>query len=259
MNFFKFVLEVIDKKNREYMIRISNESEFAIITFNYKTKDIFFKNDNSIVKFLEENKYQLSKILRNKRENTFNIGFKLNIVIRDKKDIEGYNDDDKIAVLDKLNGNYKSYVIDKGMKNIYEVYTDGSYLEKIESGGFSYIIKDPLGVYELHQEKTIEKSSCLIELLAAIAAVKRLKDEKYIRIITDSQYVKKGLTEWVMIWKLNDWKTANGKDVKNKKYWIIFDELCNDKYVEFKWIKAHSQQFENTLCDLYAKEIALKK
>ncbi|MDM8534360.1 ribonuclease HI, partial [Clostridiaceae bacterium HSG29] len=77
MIFFKFDLEVIGKKENEYIIKISNSEEYAMLTFNYITKDICFTNDNEIVKFLKENKYQLSKILRNKRESTYNIGFKL--------------------------------------------------------------------------------------------------------------------------------------------------------------------------------------
>ncbi len=256
--FFKFDFEVTGKNDNEYIVKISNSKEYAVLTFNYITKNICFINDNEIVKFLKDNKYQLSKILRNKRESTYNIGFKLKIVLRDNKDIVAFNDNSKIAVLNKLDGKYISFVLDKGIDNIYEVFTDGSYLEKQEKGGFSYIIKSPDGEYELFQKTTDVKSSSLIELLAAIDAVKYLKNKKYIRIISDSQYVKKGLTEWVMIWKLNDWKTANGKDVKNKEYWIMFDKLCNNKYIEFKWVKAHSEHFENSLCDIYAKEIALK-
>jgi len=255
--FFKFDFEVTGKNDNEYIVKISNSKEYAVLTFNYITKNICFINDNEIVKFLKDNKYQLSKILRNKRESTYNIGFKLKIVLRDNKDIVAFNDNSKIAVLNKLDGKYISFVLDKGIDNIYEVFTDGSYLEKQEKGGFSYIIKSPDGEYELFQKTTDVKSSSLIELLAAIDAVKYLKNKKYIRIISDSQYVKKGLTEWVMIWKLNDWKTANGKDVKNKEYWIMFDKLCNNKYIEFKWVKAHSEHFENSLCDIYAKEIAL--
>jgi ribonuclease HI len=259
MKFSIFLLKVVDKNKSGYVVEISDKIEYAKVIFNYETKDISFENDNDIVKLLKKNKYQLSKILRNKRENTYFDGFEVKIVIQDGKDIEAFNDENKIAVLDKLNGKYESYVIDKGKDDIYEVYTDGSYLEKIKSGGFCYIIKDPFGEYEMFQKSTDTKSSSLIELQAAIAAIKYLKDKKYIRIITDSQYVKKGLTEWVMVWRLNNWMTANGKNVKNKKYWIEFDELCDGKYIEFKWIKAHSKQFENSLCDIYAKEIASKK
>jgi len=178
MIFFKFDFEVTGKKGNEYNIKISNLKEYAELTFNYVTKDICFVNDNKIIKFLKENKYQLSKILRNKRESTYNIGFKLKIVLRDNKDIVAFNDNNKIAVLDKLDGKYNSFVVDNGMDDIYEVFTDGSYLEKQEKGGFSYIVKSPDGEYELFQKATDVKSSSLIELLAAIDAVKYLKNKK---------------------------------------------------------------------------------
>jgi ribonuclease HI len=83
-----------------------------------------------------------------------------------------------------------------------------------------------------------------------------LKDEVEIRLITDSQYVRKGLTEWIINWKLNNWKTANGESVKNIKHWKKFDNLSNNKYIEFQYVKAHSQQFENTMADLYARDAA---
>jgi ribonuclease HI len=74
--------------------------------------------------------------------------------------------------------------------------------------------------------------------------------------VTDSQYVRKGLTEWIINWKLNNWTTANGEKVKNIEYWKRFDRLTDDRYIEFKYVKSHSGHFENTMADLYARDMA---
>jgi len=75
----------------------------------------------------------------------------------------------------------------------------------------------------------------IIELEAAIKGLEILKDVVQIRIISDSQYVRKGLTEWGPIWELNDWHTVNGDKAKNIGYWKYFNILSIGKYIEFEW------------------------
>lgn len=258
MDLYVFNLEIIDQVNNNYLIEISNEEKSTVIEFNFDKRKLLISGDDDIAGFLRNNAYQMNKILRNKRKNTFYVGFKLTIVIRDQKDVAAFNDKSKIIVLDRLTEKRKSFVVDKGRKEIVEVFTDGSFKETLNTGGLAFIIKNKKGEYKLYKEKSQHKSSSLIELEAATTALEHLKDEKYIRLITDSQYVRKGLTEWIVNWELNDWKTANGHDVKNKKYWIAFDQLTKGKYIEFEWVKAHSDQFENTLADLFAEEMAIE-
>ena len=105
--------------------------------------------------------------------------------------------------------------------------------------------------------KEIQNSS-LIELIAVIEGLKELADHKKVRIVTDSRYVIKGLTEWLYNWKLNDWYTAQGEKVKNITFWKEYFMLTQGKYIEFEWVKAHSSHFENTICDSYAKELLNK-
>lgn len=258
MDLYVFNLEIIDQVNSNYLIEISNDKKSTVIEFNFDKRKLIISGEDDLAKFLRKNDYQMNKILRNKRENTFYIGFNLTIVLRDQKDVEAFNDKNRIVVLDRLTEKRKSYVVNNGRKEIVEVFTDGSFKEKLNTGGLAFIIKNLEGEYKLYKKKSKHKSSSLIELEAAIAALKYLKEEKYIRLITDAQYVRKGLTEWIVNWQLNDWKTANGGDVKNKKYWLVFDELTKGKYIEFQWVKAHSNQFENTLADLFAEEIAIE-
>ena len=258
MKMFVYDMEIIEEQGKTYFLKIYDNDEAAYVEFDIETRQINYTSQNKITDILKDNEYQFRKILHNKRKDTFYKGFKLKFALRDKKDVAAFNDTSKIVVLDKRNNKYDTYVVDRGEENIHCVYTDGCFLEKKGLGGFAVLIKDIEGKYSIHTVKTNEKSSAIIELQAAIEAVQILSRIPKIRIITDSQYVRKGLTEWILNWKLNDWYTANGSKVKNIEYWMRFDKLTDGKYIEFEWVKGHSEHFENTLCDLYAKDIAKK-
>ncbi len=259
MNMLVYNMEIVDGENEIYKIRIEDLCTYAYIEFNLQTRELKYLSQNGIIDVLKENEYQLRKILHNKRKNTFYKGFKLKFALRDKKDVAAFNDRSKIVVLDKRNDRNDSYVVEHGEDKIYKVYTDGCFLEEKGKGGYTVLIKDLEGRYDIHTLRTKEKSSSLIELQAAIKAMDILTNIEKVRIITDSQYVRKGLTEWILNWRLNNWCTINGNKVKNIEYWKQFDELTNGKYIEFEWVKAHSEHFENTICDLYAREIAEKQ
>jgi len=248
-------MSIEDKKNDRYVINISSKTENTKIIFSPVTKVLEFLEENELALFLKKNEYQLRKILHNKRKNTYYKRFELVFVLRDRKDVEAFNDRSKIVVLDKRKTN-NSYVIDEGIEPIDKLYIDGSYLEKQNKGGVAILHKDIYGKYHLYVEKITNKTSNLTEMIAAIRGVEILNDIDKLRIITDSQYVRKGLTEWIFNWKLNDWKTANGEKVNNIEWWQKFDNITQNKYIEFEWVKGHSNHFENTICDLYAKEAA---
>ncbi|MDY0235470.1 MAG: ribonuclease H [Gudongella sp.] len=256
MNMLIYEMEITEKHLDFYTIIISNNIAVVNIKYNPLTKDLIYPEDMNPLNELKENEAQLKAILKNKSIDTFYPGFKLRFALRDKKDVIAYNDISKIVVLDKRENSHKIYTTDKSLDNIHQIYTDGCYLEKLGRGGYSLIIKSPEGEYSTQSIQTDKKNSSLIELIAAIKAVELLKDIERLRIITDSQYVRKGLTEWIINWKLNDWNTINGTKAKNIEYWKKFDKLTDGKYIEFQWVKAHSGHFENTLCDLMAKEAA---
>ena len=228
------------------------------ISFNHTSKELIFLKENPLTEFLKAHEFQFRKLLHVKRSESFYKGFELKFSIRDGKDVAAFNDLNQIIVLDKRNGKNKSYVIKNSTSKIHELYIDGSFLSERKKGGFAVIIKYPDASYNLKTFNSKEMSSCLIELEAAIKGLELLEDVQKIRLITDSQYVRKGLTEWIAHWKLNNWHTANGEKVKNIKHWKKFDVITNNKYIEFKYVKAHTQQFENTMADLYAKDMARK-
>ncbi len=155
---------------------------------------------------------------------------------------------------------YLSNVKDRGEKDIFKIFTDGCYLSDYQTGGYVALLKKPNNLYDLTWGYTKSKAnSTLLELLAAIKGLEQLPGNiEKVRIVTDSRYVIKGLTEWVINWELNDWYTIQGRKVRNIEYWQKFEQLTRGKYIEFQWIKAHSFHFENTICDRYAKQIAYK-
>lgn len=255
---YLFHMNIISEEANYFLLNISLDRNSTLIKFNPENKTLLFCDRKTPSEILKRNEYQFRKVLHIKRPETYYPGFELNFTLKDGKDVAAFNDLSKIIVLDRTNGKHTISKRDKERKGIKEIYIDGSYLQKINKGGFAVIIKLPNGDYELNTFKTSEKSSSLIELEAAIKGLELLKNEKEIRICTDSQYVRKGLTEWIINWKLNNWKTANGEKVKNIKHWKKFDILSKDKYLEFKYVKAHSQQFENTMADLYARDMAKK-
>ena len=95
-----------------------------------------------------------------------------------------------------------------------------------------------------------------MELLAPIEALKTLKINSKVEIITDSKYVKLGITEWIKNWKKNGWKTSNKKEVKNIQLWKELDSLVNNFDIEWSWVKGHSTNQLNNEVDLLAKKAA---
>jgi len=206
-------MHIIEKVDQSYKMIITYNRKTTQILFDPKNKTLEYLNNNTLSALLRENEYQLRKILHNKRKDTYYVGFKLTFVLREGKDVAAYNDRSKIVVLDKRNGKHDSYVLDYSDQSIDKLYTDASFRDKHNKGGFAILHEDVNGNYKLYTEASEEKSSNLLELLAAIKGLELLKDIEAIRIITDSQYVRKGLTEWIFNWELNKWMTANGEKV----------------------------------------------
>lgn len=260
IRFKGFHFKIIASQAQEFQIQIrsENNSEKALIGYTPLTKSLVFLNDNTLSLYLKKHEHQLRKMLHNKRLDTFFIGFELYFILWEDKDSKAFNDRSKIIALDKrVNSGVKIFIPEEEPEGLTKMFTDGSFLEKKAKGGYVVLIKKPGQNYQLHTYESGQKSSSLIELEAAIKGLEILKDTEKIRIISDSQYVRKGLTEWVPIWKLNNWYTVNGEKAKNIGYWKYFEQLTQGKYIEFEWVKAHDNHFENTLCDLYARKQAL--
>ena len=136
-----------------------------------------------------------------------------------------------------------------------KIYTDGSCLENPGNGGWAAIIIDDEKKTQIKGSKK-NTTNNQMELLAPIAALKKVPKGSKIEIFTDSKYVKSGITEWIHNWKKNGWKTADKQPVKNKELWEELDLLNNEFEISWNWVKAHSTDELNNEVDLIAKEAA---
>ncbi len=93
-----------------------------------------------------------------------------------------------------------------------------------------------------------------MELTAVIRALEALKRPSKVRLYTDSQYVQKGISEWIHSWKRKGWKTADKKDVKNADLWRELDVLAAQHQVEWNWVRGHAGHAENERADELANK-----
>jgi ribonuclease HI len=139
--------------------------------------------------------------------------------------------------------------------SLVEIYTDGSCLENPGRGGWGAIL-----IYKGHQKKISGKeapsTNNRMELRAVIEALRTLKKPMVVRIYTDSQYVKNGITQWIFSWKKNGWKTAARKPVKNVELWQELDIEAALHKIEWCWVRAHAGNYFNELVDVLAKTAA---
>ena len=135
------------------------------------------------------------------------------------------------------------------------IYTDGSCLKNPGNGGWAAIINDEKEIRKISgSEKNTTNNR--MELLAPINALKDMKPGIEIKIYTDSQYVKKGINEWINTWLANNWKTSKKEDVKNKDLWIELYNLNKSLNVQWNWVKAHDGNPMNEEVALLAKKAA---
>lgn len=251
-------MEIIGSNNDYFTLKISDDKENVLIDFSPASKSLIFKTHNKLSSFLLKNEFQFRKLLHCKRADSYYTGFTLNFVITDNKNVADFNDKNKIIVLDKRTSDCKCYGTLEKTGEITEIFTDACYLEKKKRSGFVALLKGKDGLYKLFFQQSDICSNNLAELCAVILGIKSISVTNRVRIVTDSKYVKKGITEWIHNWKLNNWTTANGHKVKNRKYWQEFDRITENRYIEFQWIKGHANHPENLLCDFYAREAAEK-
>ena len=137
-----------------------------------------------------------------------------------------------------------------------KIYTDGSCIGNPGPGGWAAIILngDKKDIISGRKKNTTNNQ---MELMAAIKALVFFSKKQKIRIYTDSNYVKEGITNWIKIWEKNNWKTVNKKKVKNVELWIKLNTLSNFHDIEWKWVKAHSGDPMNNMVDKLARKAAL--
>lgn len=136
------------------------------------------------------------------------------------------------------------------MKEI-EVFTDGACRGNPGPGGWGVLLRFNGHEKELWGGEP-DTTNNRMELTAAIEGLKALKESCKVDLTTDSQYVRLGITEWMINWKKRGWKTADKKPVKNVDLWQALDEQAARHQVVWHWVKGHSGHRENEIVDQLA-------
>jgi ribonuclease HI len=137
--------------------------------------------------------------------------------------------------------------------SIVEIYTDGACRGNPGPGGWGALLTIGEHQRELSGAEPLTTNNRM-ELTAVIRALEALKRPTEARVFTDSEYVRRGITEWVKSWKARGWKTADRKPVKNQDLWERLDALAAGHKIEWRWVKGHSGVPGNERVDQLANE-----
>lgn len=137
------------------------------------------------------------------------------------------------------------------MAIVLQITTDGSCLGNPGPGGWAAIIRWAEGERELFGSEP-ETTNNRMELTAAIKVLEALKRPRNLEIVTDSQYLRKGVTQYLPRWKQNGWRTKAGTAVANQDLWIRLDELAARHSIRWSWVKGHGNHADQNRCDSLA-------
>ncbi|MFT6386787.1 MAG: ribonuclease HI [Cellvibrionaceae bacterium] len=138
------------------------------------------------------------------------------------------------------------------MKKI-EIFTDGACKGNPGPGGWGALLRYDANEKPLYGGEN-NTTNNRMELMAAIKSLESLKEPYEVILTTDSQYVRKGITEWIVNWKKNGWKNAAKKPVKNSDLWQQLDEQSQKHQIDWRWVKGHSGHRENEIADQLANK-----
>ncbi len=134
-----------------------------------------------------------------------------------------------------------------------EIYADGACSGNPGVGGFGAILRSGRREKEISGCEGLTTNNRM-ELLAVICGLEALKKPCRVRVTTDSNYVVKGMKEWIRSWKEKGWKTSQKKEVLNRDLWERLLRASQPHEMEWEWIKGHSGHPENERCDRIARE-----
>lgn len=133
-----------------------------------------------------------------------------------------------------------------------QLFTDGACSGNPGPGGWAALLRYREQERELSGGEPATTNNRM-EMLAVIHGLEALKRPMPVRIYTDSQYVMKGITEWLAAWKRRGWKTADRQPVKNVDLWQRLDSALNPHQVEWQWVRGHNGHPENERVDALAR------
>ena len=135
--------------------------------------------------------------------------------------------------------------------DLVEIFTDGSCKGNPGPGGWAAILRFKGKTKQLSGAEA-RTTNNRMEMTAAIMALEALNKPCRVRVVTDSEYLKKGITEWIKNWKRRNWLTSNKTPVKNEDLWRRLDDAVNRHEVIWEWVRGHDGHSENELVDQLA-------
>lgn len=140
------------------------------------------------------------------------------------------------------------------MKRV-QLITDGACLGNPGRGGWAAILRHGDRKREL-SGSSAQTTNNRMELTAAIEGLRALKETCEVEVVTDSEYLKNGITQWIHGWKRNGWKTSAKKPVVNQDLWTELDQLVSKHAVQWTWTKGHALHEDNNRADELATRAA---
>jgi ribonuclease HI len=134
-----------------------------------------------------------------------------------------------------------------------EIFTDGACSPNPGPGGWGAILRYGRHEKEICGGEADTTTNNRMELMAAIRALEALTRPALVRLHTDSEYLRRGITQWVRTWKLNGWKTGENKPVKNIDLWRRLEAALERHQVEWFWVKGHAGHPDNERADALAR------
>jgi ribonuclease HI len=134
-----------------------------------------------------------------------------------------------------------------------EIYTDGACRGNPGPGGWAALLSIDGREKEISGAEALTTNNRM-ELMAVIRALEALKRPVNVRVFTDSQYVRRGITEWLQAWKLRGWKTADRKPVKNQELWERLEAAAAVHNIEWHWVPGHAGVPGNERVDRLANQ-----
>ncbi len=134
-----------------------------------------------------------------------------------------------------------------------EIWSDGACTGNPGPGGWGTIISINGNIKEL-SGRLQRTTNNIMEMTGALEGIKRTPEGSSITLISDSQYLVKGMTQWLKNWKKKGWKKADGKDVLNRELWMQLDREAQKRNIRWIWVKGHAGHPENERCDELARK-----
>jgi ribonuclease HI len=143
------------------------------------------------------------------------------------------------------------------MKQV-QLITDGACIGNPGPGGWACILR-----YNKHKKELFgsapHTTNNRMELKAAIEGLRAIKEQCEVEVVTDSEYLKNGITQWIHGWKRNGWKTKSKKPVINQDLWSELDDLVSKHQTRWTWTRGHADHDDNNRCDELATQAALEQ